>query len=180
MSIISSSTILYRNIDLTDQIKLHLEYDRHRHTLNMFVDSTDSQLEPPVPNQINVFVNTADLSVGPFSSPDDNQVKIFYELSTIYTYDEFENDEIIDNSNSTLLSCCDELTTIDHDDGYSTHSSDDNEHPYSLIPTSKSLLSFDSSDFYPTFVRHLIEQTISLNPLRKIIEKMMFHPFFFH
>lgn len=171
MSIVSSSMILYRNVDLTDQMKFYVEYDLHRHQLNIFVNSTDPQY-----NQIHVFVNQP-VNDSPMN---DVETKFCLELSTIYTYDEID-EEIVDVPPSILSSCCDDFGTDHDDDGYSTHSSDDIEHSASLvIPTSKSFLSFDSTEFYPTFVTRLIEQMISFNPLRKTIEKMMFHPFFFH
>ena len=131
------------------------------------------------------------------SSREDNQPKICIELSNIYVYDLYDENENIPCqtmitspsllfSSSSSSSCFDDHT-IDNDDGYSTHSLDDIEQQqqYSLsIPPSKFIIPFVPyqhhyySEEYVSSIRRLIDQMMWLNPFKKTVKQMMINHLF--
>jgi hypothetical protein len=50
-----TSNVVCQSVNLTDELKIGLEYDIHRGLLNIFVKSTDSNIE--FPSQINILSN---------------------------------------------------------------------------------------------------------------------------
>lgn len=126
----------------------------------------------------------------------DDEPKICIELSTIYVYDLDDENEIdmtssstsselclcSSSSSSSSLSCFDDQTIDNDDDGYSTHSLDDIDHQSTIsIPTSKLIQPFVSS--YRTHahfsednllsIARLIDRMMWLNPFRKLVKQML-------
>lgn len=194
-TMLQTSNIVWQNVNLTDEVKLNLQYDTHSGLLNIFVKNNDN--EKKIPCHINIpscQTKQEPIQLLPETQRDNNEdnLEILYELSTIYTYDineEKDLSEIISplSSSSTSSSCFDEQTLDNDDDGYSTHSSDDCEQhqpqlPLSVPPPKKIRQSY--SRFCHTFkqfkkpIRRLIEQTIWLNVFKKPIHQtMMNHRF---
>ncbi len=126
---------------------------------------------------------------------EEDEPKICIELSNIYVYDLYDENEndlcqtMITSSplssSSSSSSCFDEQTT-DNDDGYSTHSLDDIEQQQQSIsiPLSKFILPFVPyqhhyySEEYVPSIRRLIEQIMWLNPFKKTIKQMMINHLF--
>jgi len=125
-----------------------------------------------------------------------DEPKICIELSNIYVYDLYDENENdlcqtmitsspLSSSSSSSSSCFDEQTT-DNDDGYSTHSLDDIEQQQQSIsiPLSKFILPFVPyqhhyySEEYVPSIRRLIEQIMWLNPFKKTIKQMMINHLF--
>ena len=122
---------------------------------------------------------------------EENDLKICIELSNIYVYDLFDENEsnlcqtmitssplLFASSLSPSLSCFDGSTT-ENDDGYSTFSLGDIEqqHQQSIsVPSLKLIIPFVSHS-YPkeqiSAVRRLIEQLIWLNPFKEAVKQMM-------
>ncbi|CAF2072099.1 unnamed protein product [Rotaria magnacalcarata] len=194
-AILQTSNIVWQTVNLTDELKINLEYDIHNGLLNIFVKNTSNT--DKLPCRINVLSkhsqecellsnSTDNLSASSqlpqdltemISDNDDNEPNICYEISTLYYYDiidENENVEHIDLSQTMITSssssCFDEQTT-DNDDGYSTHSLDDIEqhhhyHQSLAIPSSKLVVpSFTSPYDY-----YYSEQYVS--PVRQLIEQL--------
>lgn len=126
---------------------------------------------------------------------EEDEPKIIIELSNIYVYDLYDENEnetdlcqttitssplLCSSSLSSSSSCFDE-PTIDNDDGYSTHSLDDTEQQQQSIssPSSKLIIPFVSyQNHYPTnecisSIRRLIEQLVWLSPFKKTVQQMM-------
>jgi hypothetical protein len=113
---------------------------------------------------------------------EDDEPKICIELSNIYVYDVFDENEndlcqtMIRSSSSS--SCFDEQTT-DNDDGYSTHSLDDTEqHQSKLIIPFVSYQPHDYSEVYVSSIHRLIEQVMWLSPFKKTVKQMMVNHLF--
>lgn len=127
---------------------------------------------------------------------EDDEPLIYIEVSNVYFYDYYPENETdvcrtsIASSLCSSLSYCDEPCT-DNDDGYSTHSMDDIEQTHSslslsscktIVPLSdKSLFSLNRFDdifeeIWP--LRRLIEQIIFTNPFKQTIRRMMINHFF--
>ncbi|CAF1213503.1 unnamed protein product [Adineta steineri] len=208
-----TSNIVCQNVHLTDDLKIGLEYDRFNGLLNIFVKNIGNNNQ--LPSHINILSNQSndyDLTVNKNeylynSSEDDEQdieneitdlsyrdeyePKICIELSNIYVYDLFDENEndlcqtVITSppllfssslSTSSSSSCFDEQTT-DNDDGYSTHSLDDIDHHHhhqeqqqqeqsiSILP-SKLIIPFVpyQHHYYP-------EEYVS--SIRRLIEQLM-------
>ncbi|CAF1112913.1 unnamed protein product [Adineta steineri] len=211
-TILQTSNIIWQSVSLTDELKINLEYDTRRGLLNIFVKNTSNNKE--VPCCINVLSNqseddkivsnlnviSSDIQQDVLSDDDDDEPKICYELSTIYSYDiideneiteqiDFSQTEITSSLSSSLSSssCFDEQTIDNDDDGYSTHSLDDVEQPqhqqqWLAIPPSKLIIpSFSSqhhyydyySEQYVSPIRRLIEQLTWLNPFKKTMHETM-------
>ena len=167
----NSIPYVWQSVYLTDQVTVNLQYDIHQHLLNIVVDNNNDN--HPLTCHVNV------------RPKQDDPAKICLELSTNYVYDLTDDDEP-DNSIDwtpcplmSLSSCYDDQTT-DHDDGYSTYSSDDSEHQSLIKPSSKFLVPFDTSVQYTFSIRRLIEQCMWLNPFQKTVRGMMMHPWLFH
>ena len=165
-TLLRASNIVWQSVYLTDQVTVNLQYDTHQDSLNIFIDNDHH----PLTCHVNVRHNV--------------QSKICLELSTHYVYDLIDDahEDSIDWKPSllrALSSSYDEQTT-DHDDGYSTHSSDDSEHQSLIKPASKLLIPFDTSVHHTFSVRRLIEQSIWLNPFQSTVRRMMMHRWLFH
>lgn len=133
---------------------------------------------------------------------EEDEPKICIELSNIYVYDLYDENEndlcqtMITSPSSLLLfssslssssSSCSDEQTIDNDDGYSTHSLDDidQHHPHQSIsiPSSKFIIPFVpyqphhfnySSEEYISSIHRLIGQVMWLSPFKKTVKQMMF------
>ena len=127
---------------------------------------------------------------------ENNQVKICYEISTIYVYDIIDEYKSIDQidynqamvpfySSSSSPSSFDEQT-VDKDDGYSTHSLDDIEQQQTqqllVIPSLKLMVPvFLGQHYYDNYyceqyaspIHQLIERLIWISPFKKTMQKMM-------
>lgn len=178
-TMLQTSNIIWKNVSLTDEIKINLEYDIHRGLLNIFVKNIggDDNNNNKLPSHINVISNESS-----FEQISNDEPQICYEISTTYVYDIIdtnENIEEIDFSQTrfTLLSSSSSYTT-DNDDGYSTHSFDDIEHQHQqlslVIPPSKlTSSSYYYSEQYVSPIRRIIEQMTWLNPFKRTVQEMM-------
>lgn len=127
---------------------------------------------------------------------EDDEPKIYIEISNIYVYDIFDENEndlcqtMITSSpllfSSSSSSCSDEQTT-DNDDGYSTHSLDDIEQQQQSISLSSSKLiipfvSYQQYHYYPeeyiSSIHRLIEKVLWLSPFKKTVKQMMINHLF--
>ncbi|CAF1005490.1 unnamed protein product [Adineta ricciae] len=205
-TMLQTSNLICRSIQLTDELKIGVEYDCSHGLLNIFVKNTGHQSH--YPSQINLHSNEnkdyllqssqiqerdieneiTDLSF----RDDDDEPKICIEVSNIYVYDIFDENEnnlcetmVASSLSSSTSSCFDEQTS-DNDDGYSTHSLDDTEHQQQQhqpcpmpLHSSKLIIPFVSSqhDYYleecVSPIRRLIEQTMWLSPFKMVIKQMM-------
>ncbi|CAF2754961.1 unnamed protein product [Rotaria sp. Silwood2] len=213
-----TSNIVCQDVYLTDDFKIGLEYDNHRGLLNILLKNKDNNIE--LPSHINILSNQdqeyeltlknkneyflsstrlqQDLEneITNITYREEDEPKICIELSNIYVYDLFDENEndhdlcqtmitssplLLSSSLSSSSSCFDE-PTIDNDDGYSTHSLDDIEQhqqqSISMLP-SKEIIPFKSYQFpyyieeYVSSICRLIEQLIWLSPFKKIVKQMM-------
>ncbi|CAF0823742.1 unnamed protein product [Rotaria sordida] len=211
-----TSNIVCQNVYLTDDFKIGLEYDNHRGLLNILLKNTDNNIE--LPSHINILSNQnqeyeltlknkheyflsstrlqddLENEITNISYREEDEPKICIELSNIYVYDLYDENEndlcqtmitssplLFSSSLSSSSSCFDE-TTIDNDDGYSTHSLDDIEqqHQQSISKlSSKEIIPFKSYQFsyyieeYVSSIHRLIEQLIWLSPFKKTVKQMM-------
>ncbi len=127
-----------------------------------------------------------------------NEPMIFIELSNIYVYDLYDENEnipcqtmitspsLLFSSSSSSSSCFDDHT-IDNDDGYSTHSMDDIEQQQQQslsIPPSKFIIPFVPyqhhyySEEYVSSIHRLINQMLWLSPFKKTVKQMMINHLF--
>jgi len=155
---LQTSNIVFQTVDLTDGLKIGLEYDLHGGALNIFVKNTGDQMD--LPCQINILSNRPEqyeessidendsfdyqtdiddehdktLDV---ISRDDDEPLICVEITNIFVYDIIDDNEtelnetIVASSSSSSCTAsllCFDDHTTDNDDGYSTHSSNDMEH----------------------------------------------------
>jgi hypothetical protein len=126
---------------------------------------------------------------------EEDEPKICIELSNIYVYDLYEENEnnlpqtmitssslLFSSSSSTSSSSCFDEQTIDNDDGYSTHSLDDIEQQQQLISitSSKLIMPFVpyrpysySSEEYLSSIHRLMAQVMWLSPFKKTLKQMM-------
>lgn len=156
-------------------MKINLQYDIHQGLLNIFVKNIGDN--HPLPCHINVL-----------SASNHSSQPICYEVSTTYSYDLSDEDEIDLHDTMLVSSSCSysDVQTLDNDDGYSTHSHDDTDPSLPIaiqqqqlslmIPPVKSLRL--SSEQYVLTVRRLMKQLTWLNPFKKTIEQMMIHEIF--
>ncbi|CAF1386161.1 unnamed protein product [Rotaria sp. Silwood1] len=213
-----TSNTICQNVYLTDDFKIGLEYDNHRGLLNILLKNTDNNNK--LPSHINILSNQdqeyelrlknhneyflsstrlqQDLEneITNISYREEDEPKICIELSNIYVYDLYDENEndlcqtmitspplLFSSSLSSSSSCFDE-PTIDNDDGYSTHSLDDIEQSHqqqqsiSMLP-SKEIIPFKSYQFsyyiepYVSSIRRQVEQLIWLSPFKKTVKQMM-------
>ncbi len=132
---------------------------------------------------------------------EEDEPKICIELSNIYVYDLYDDENanannlcqtmitsspLLFSSSSSASSSCFDEHTIDNDDGYSTHSLDDIEQQQQSIsiPSSKFLVPFVPyqhhyySEEYVSSIHRLIEQVMWLNPFKKTVKQMMINHLF--
>ncbi len=132
---------------------------------------------------------------------EEDEPKICIEISNIYVYDLFDDNEndlcqtmitsplLLSSSLSSSSSSCFDEQTTDNDDGYSTHSLDDIEQqqqPQSIsIPSSKLIIPFVSyqhdyyhPEEYVSSIHRLVEQVMWLNPFKKTVKQMMINHLF--
>ena len=64
---LQTSNIVFQTVNLTDELKIGLEYDLHGGALNIFVKNTGEQMD--LPYQINILSNRSEQCV---ESVDDN------------------------------------------------------------------------------------------------------------
>ncbi|UJR31033.1 hypothetical protein I4U23_018543 [Adineta vaga] len=204
-TMLQTSNVICQSVHLTDELKIGLEYDRSQGLLNIFVKNTGQQNQ--YPSQINILSNEnkdylvqssqiqqRDIQneITDLSFRDEDEPKICIELSNIYVYDIFDENENdlcqtmitsptfllppsvpspCSSSSSSSSSCFDEQTS-DNDDGYSTHSLDDTEHhqeqqQLSLsIPSSKLIMPFVSYQH-----NYYLEESVS--SIHRLMEQVM-------
>ncbi|UJR15626.1 hypothetical protein I4U23_002562 [Adineta vaga] len=188
-TMLQTSQIIWQSVNLTDELKINLEYDIDRNSLNIFVKNTNDNKDLSCSlnvlsdqNQIKSNLTTiCRTSSDIIQQDEDNESTICYELSTTYVYDIIDENEINDqtdmsqtkmtfsSSSSSSFSCFDDQT-MDNDDGYSTHSLDDIEQQSIVIPSSKSIVPFFSSLHHYNSYSHYSEQYVS--PIRRLIEQL--------
>lgn len=151
------SNLICQSVNLTDDLKIGLQYDIQQGLLNIFVNNFDTNTIQS--SQINIQSNSSKIQQQNEISnvtywqndDDDDEPRICIELSNIYVYDIDEEEEEEDREHdvddyrtennycetmitsspfrysSSISSSCFDEQTTDNDDGYSTHSLDDTE-----------------------------------------------------
>ncbi|CAF0870166.1 unnamed protein product [Adineta ricciae] len=195
-TMLQTSRLIWQTVNLTDELKINLQYDINRNSLNISVKNTGDNKDLscclnvlPTP-QDEIKSTSCQISSDLLEQDDENEAKICYELSTTYVYDIIDENEANDqtdlsqtkitfsSSSSSSFSCFDDQTT-DNDDGYSTHSLDDIEQQSVMIPSPKSIVPalyhhyYYYSEQYVSPICRLIGQLTWQNRFKKTIRDMM-------